>query len=147
MQQAMYSIRTLLSSQRLTVHSLKTDQKSGELRAYENTVEGPASVMISTTNFAAFDHESVTRFFTLFLDESREQTQAILDYQDAMAGMGRLELRARRAHLHELQEAGYITQRLGRKGQRYCYSLVEDDIPPLPAVETTRKTPEIKRPT
>ena len=35
-------------------------------------------------------------------------------------------------HLKELEEAGYITRRMGRKGQRYAYALVEDTIPEPP---------------
>ena len=102
MQEAMYSIRTLLSSQKLTLHGLKTDPKSGEFRAFENTVHGPASVMISTTNLAAFDHESVNRFFVLFLDESREQTAAILEQQRRMAGIAKINLTITRDRIRKL---------------------------------------------
>lgn len=87
MQEAMYSIRVLLSSQRLQIHSLKTDTQSGELTAYENVVEGPASVMISTTDLASFTFENVNRFFVLCLDESPEQTQRIMDHQRKIAGV------------------------------------------------------------
>jgi hypothetical protein len=38
-------------------------------------------------------------------------------------------------HVRELEEAGYITPRTGRKGQRYCYSLVEDEVPAIPDVK------------
>jgi hypothetical protein len=102
MQEAMYSVRTLLSSQKLTLQSLKTDPKTGEFKAYENTVVGPASVMISTTNLAAFTFENANRFFTLFLDESREQTAAILKHQLRTAGLERLRLAAARKKIERL---------------------------------------------
>ncbi len=120
MQEAMYSIRTLLSSQKLTLHGLKTDPKSGEFKAYENTVVGPASVMISTTNLAAFDHESVNRFFVLFLDESREQTRAILEQQRRMAGIAKINLtvtrdRTRKLHgnIQRLLKPVIVVNRIG----------------------------------
>jgi DNA-binding Xre family transcriptional regulator len=104
MQEAMYSVRTLLSSQRLIIHGLKTDAKSGEFRAYQNTVEGPASVMISTTDLSAFDHESVNRFFVLHLDESREQTKAILEHQRKVSGPDKIRLAATRKNIKRLHQ-------------------------------------------
>ena len=102
MQDAMYSIRTLLSSQKLTLHGLKTDPKTGEFRAFENTVCGPASVMISTTNLSAFTFENVNRFFVIFLDESREQTRAILDHQQRTAGLAKISLKINRQRIEKL---------------------------------------------
>lgn len=102
MLEAMYSIRTLLSSQKLSLHGLKTDPKTGEFKAYENTVEGPASVMISTTNLSAFTFENVNRFFVLFLDESREQTRAILERQRCMAGVEKIHLKETRKRVERL---------------------------------------------
>jgi hypothetical protein len=37
-----------------------------------------------------------------------------------------------REHLEGLTQLGYITSRIGKKGQKYAYSLVEDRIPDLP---------------
>ncbi len=102
MQEAMYSIRTLLSSQKLCLHGLKTDAKTGEFKAYENMVEGPASVMISTTDLSAFDHESANRFFVLYLDESREQTRAILEHQRKNSGPEKIRQRLAREKVSTL---------------------------------------------
>jgi len=102
MQEAMYSIRTLLSSQKLCLHGLKTDAKTGEFKAYENMVEGPAAVMISTTDLSAFDHESANRFFVLYLDESREQTRAILEHQRKNSGPEKIRLRLAREKIGTL---------------------------------------------
>jgi DNA primase len=52
------------------------------------------SVMIATTDPAVFDHETLTRFYTLYLDESEEQTQRVLDFQDRMAGPEGMKLNA-----------------------------------------------------
>jgi DNA primase catalytic core len=87
MQEAMYSIRTLLSAQRLQIHSVKTDSRSGELVPYENIVEGPASVLISTTDLASFNFENVNRFLVVHLDESPEQTRRIMEHQRKIAGL------------------------------------------------------------
>jgi len=102
MQEAMYSIRTLLSSQRLSLHGLKTDPKTGEFKAFENTVVGPVSVMISTTNLSAFTFENVNRFFILFLDESREQTRSILEWQRRTAGLDKINIKVNRQRIEKL---------------------------------------------
>lgn len=102
MQEAMYSIRTLLSSQKLSVHGLKTDPKTGEFKAYANVVEGPASVMISTTDLAAINHESVTRFFIVHMDESREQTRAILEHQRKNSGPEKIRIKLARERIGKL---------------------------------------------
>lgn len=104
MQDAMYSIRTLLSSQRLSLHSLKADQKTGDLKAYENTVEGPASVMISTTDLARFDFESVNRFLVIFLDESQEQTEEILRMTATMSGEAKIKISIQKKKIQQRQQ-------------------------------------------
>ena len=102
MQEAMYSIRTLLSSQRLRLHGLKADTKSGEFTSMEKVVDGPASVMISTTDLSRFDHETLNRFFVLYLDESPEQTRRILAHQEEMSGVKGLESDIRRRKIEKL---------------------------------------------
>lgn len=81
MQDAMYSIRTLQSSQRLSIASTRTDAKSGKLSVDEYTVYGPVVVMISTTNPDALDPETRQRFLILTIDESEKQTKEILQMQ------------------------------------------------------------------
>jgi DNA primase catalytic core len=104
MKDAMFAIRVLLSSQKLRLQGIKHDQQTGELRDYENVVEGPASVMIATTDKAAFDHETANRFFSLYLDESPEQTKKILEFQDKLDSIEGLEIRARHKIIAKLQQ-------------------------------------------
>jgi alpha-amylase/alpha-mannosidase (GH57 family) len=37
-------------------------------------------------------------------------------------------------HLRELEESGYIVHRIGKKGQKYAYSLVDETVPEVPSV-------------
>jgi hypothetical protein len=78
MQDAMYSIKTLISSQKLSVAATRTDAKTGKFSVDEYTVTGPVVVMVSTTNPDALDDETKQRFLLLTIDESPEQTQKIL---------------------------------------------------------------------
>ena len=81
MQEAMYSIKTLISSQKLSVAATRTDAKTGKFSVDEYTVYGPVVVMVSTTNPNALDDETKQRFLILTIDESPEQTKNILQAQ------------------------------------------------------------------
>jgi len=79
MEQAIYSIRTLQSSQRLSLGTTRNDPKTGRIRQESYTVEGPVFIMISTTNPDALGGETRNRFVVLTIDESEEQTRRILE--------------------------------------------------------------------
>ena len=81
MREAMYSIKTLISSQKLSIAATRTDAKTGKFSVDEYTVHGPVVVMVSTTNPDALDDEAKQRFLILTIDESREQTKSILQAQ------------------------------------------------------------------
>jgi hypothetical protein len=81
MQDAIYSIRTLQSDQRLSISV--TNNENGQMKTDENEVEGPVVIMITTTNPESLDYETRNRFVILTIDESREQTERILKIQRA----------------------------------------------------------------
>jgi len=99
MQDSLYSIRSLLSSQALRVSKTITDPKTFELRTTETTVRGNVSLLATTTNLASVDFETLTRFFILHLNESAEQTEAILQYRERMAGIAGLRLKSQREQI------------------------------------------------
>lgn len=90
---AIYSIRTIQSSKKITVAYTGKDPVTGEMKTGENTVEGPLMVFITTTQ-VEIDGETASRFVFLSIDESQEMTEKILCKQrqsHTMAGMlGRL---------------------------------------------------------
>jgi hypothetical protein len=78
MQAAMYSVKTLISSQRLSVAVTRTDPKTGKFSVDEYTVNGPVVVFVSTTRPNGLDDETKRRFLILTIDESEEQTKQII---------------------------------------------------------------------
>ena len=74
---AIYSIRTIQSSKKITVAYTGKDPMTGEMKTGENTVEGPLMVFITTTQ-VEIDGETASRFVFLSIDESREMTEKIL---------------------------------------------------------------------
>jgi DNA primase len=81
MREAMYSVKTLISSQKLSIAATRTDAKTGKFSVDEYSVYGPVVVMVSSTNPDALDDETKQRFLILTIDESPEQTHSILQAQ------------------------------------------------------------------
>ena len=77
---ATYAIRNLISSDGLTSEVAIRDPQTGKLTTMANTVEGPVAVFCTTTD-PDVDPETKSRFLVTGIDESREQTRRILDFQ------------------------------------------------------------------
>lgn len=77
---AIYSIRAIQSSKKITIAYTGKDAATGKLKTEENTVEGPLCVFITTTQ-TDIDGETASRFVFLSIDESREMTERILAKQ------------------------------------------------------------------
>ena len=77
---ATYAIRNLISSDGLTSEVAMRDPQTGKLTTMANTVDGPTSVFCTTTD-PEVDAETKSRFLVTGIDESREQTRRILDFQ------------------------------------------------------------------
>jgi energy-coupling factor transporter ATP-binding protein EcfA2 len=79
--QAVYSLRTLASDQRLSIAATRTDPNTGKLATEHYEVFGPVVIVITTTSAEAFDEETRSRFVQLSMNESIEQTRVILSQQ------------------------------------------------------------------
>jgi len=77
---AVYSIRSIQSSKKITIAYTGKDPATGELRTQDNTVEGPLMVFITTTQ-VDIDGETQSRFVFISIDESEQMTKKILAKQ------------------------------------------------------------------
>ncbi len=75
----LYPLRELQSKKRITKTVVHKDTK-GTTRTVHLTVEGPVSVAGCTTQESIYEDNS-NRSFLLYIDESAEQDQKIMDYQ------------------------------------------------------------------
>jgi DNA primase catalytic core len=108
MAEATYAIRNLVSAGELMIEATIKDPATGKLVTMTNRVEGPTAVFITTTD-PETDPETKSRFFITSVDESREQTQAILAFQrrrQTLAGL------ADGAELEPILERHHNFQRL-----------------------------------
>ena len=105
-EEASYAIRNLISAGELIIESAIKDPTSGKIITMINRVEGPTSVFLTTTN-PETDAETKTRFFVTSIDESREQTRKIMEFQrqrQTLKGVaGNLELKAVLSRHHNFQ--------------------------------------------
>jgi DNA primase len=110
---ASYPLRALISAGELIIETTVKDLGSGQLTTVQNRVEGPTSVFITTTS-PNTDPETRSRFFVTSVDESREQTRRILDFQRS-----RRTLRGHSSHV-----AQEVTVRKHRNFQRLLQRIV-----------------------
>ena len=75
----LYPLRELQTKKRITKTVVHKDTK-GTTRTIHLTVEGPVSVAGCTTQESIYEDNS-NRSFLLYIDESQEQDQKIMDYQ------------------------------------------------------------------
>jgi DNA primase catalytic core len=109
--QAVYSLRTLASDQRLSIAATRTDPATGKLSTEHYEVFGPVVIVITTTSAEAFDEETRSRFVQLSMNESVEQTRIILSQQRHQHSLlGVLE----RAESEEIKKLHHHAQRLVR---------------------------------
>lgn len=73
---AAYALKLLQSDGELTIASTGKDTETGNLITQEYRVEGPVSIMLTTTAIE-IDEELLNRCLILTVDEGREQTEAI----------------------------------------------------------------------
>lgn len=77
---ARYALRNLISEKKLVIESTIKSALTGRLETQLNTVYGPTAVFETTTN-PDTDPETKSRYLLLSVDESPEQTRAILEMQ------------------------------------------------------------------
>ena len=103
---ARYALRNLISDRKLVIESTIKNALTGRLETQLNTVYGPTAVFETTTN-PDTDPETKSRYVLLSVDESAEQTKAILEAQRQSHTLeGRKRRKAREAVLakhHALQ--------------------------------------------
>ena len=101
---ARYPLRNLISDKKLTIESTVKNPLTGRLETQVNTVYGPTAVFETTTN-PDTDAETKSRYLLLSVDESPEQTRAILDAQRHSHTLEGRKRRAARAAVLTRQHA------------------------------------------
>lgn len=77
---AYYAIRNLISAKKLVIETTVKSPLTGQLTTQLNTVNGPTAVFQTTTQ-PDLDAETRSRFIVTSIDETLEQTRAILEAQ------------------------------------------------------------------
>jgi DNA primase catalytic core len=79
-EKASYALKLLQSEGELTIASTGKDPHSGRMETQEYHVEGPSSLILTTTSID-IDEELMNRCLVLTVDETREQTERIHQLQ------------------------------------------------------------------
>jgi len=101
-----YAVRTLISARHLSVEFVTRERGTGKLKTVSRRIPGPTSVFCTVTD-PNVDAETRSRFFVLGVDETREQTERILQLQrrrHTLAGLsGSVEAREIRQKHRDFQ--------------------------------------------
>jgi len=101
---AHYAIRNLISSKKLVIETTIKNPLTGKMETQVNRVNGPTAVFQTTTNPEA-DAETRSRFILTSVDESAEQTRAILAAQRNSHTLDGLLRRQSRVHILQRHHA------------------------------------------
>jgi DNA primase catalytic core len=77
---ARYAVRNLISAKKLTIETTIKNPLTGKMETQVNTVHGPTAVFETTTQ-PDTDPETKSRYLVIAVDESSEQTRAIVAVQ------------------------------------------------------------------
>jgi hypothetical protein len=102
-ERASYALKLLQSEGELTIASTGKDPVTGKLVTHEYRVEGPVSILLTTTAIE-IDEELMNRCLVLTVDEGREQTRAIHARQRTGETLGGLLARRERAYVTGLHQ-------------------------------------------
>ena len=83
-EEAEFALRELQSNEQLISSTSKKDEVTGEIKSGENIVRGPIASMVATTQGEMY-HDNSTRVFFIIVDESKEQTKAIIKYKNQLS--------------------------------------------------------------
>lgn len=98
-----YALKLLQSEGRISIATTTKDPETGDMKTKRHEVEGPVSVMLTTTA-AQVDDELQNRALVLTVGEDREQTRAIHERQrraQTLEGMLRRQDREKVLRLHK----------------------------------------------
>ena len=82
-EEAQYAVRELISNGQLT-SSTSVKNEAGQIQSQVKTVRGPIASLAATTRGEVYE-DNLSRVFLVAVDESQEQTQRIIEYQNARA--------------------------------------------------------------
>lgn len=78
MNEALYNIRALQSEGKLIFETVMEDPKTGRLKTERIEKEGPTNFIVTTTRLK-IHYENETRNWSIFMDESEDQTKKVKD--------------------------------------------------------------------
>jgi DNA primase len=106
-EEAQLAFRELQSREMLSTSTTGQDEK-GNLRAYEKVVYGPIASLACTTRGEVYE-DNMSRCFMIAVDESREQTQRVIRYQNKKAS-GQIDARQEQETARFLQNCIRLLQ-------------------------------------
>jgi DNA primase/energy-coupling factor transporter ATP-binding protein EcfA2 len=106
-EEAEYAYRELVSNGEL-ISAISIKDEAGRIMSGKKIVRGPVASMACTTNGRVYE-DNISRMLLVAVDESREQTERIIRYQNGKAA-GRTDAEAETRHKRFLQQFARLLQ-------------------------------------
>ena len=82
-EKAEYAVRELISKGKITSSTSGKDEQSGTIKSHRHTVYGPVTTFACTTHGKIYE-DNMNRVFVIAVDETKEQTSRVINYQNDM---------------------------------------------------------------
>lgn len=107
--QALYPLRELQSKKKIS-KTIAFKNTKGETRSVHITVEGPVCVAGCTTQESIYE-DNANRSFLLYLDESQEQDEKIMEYQRKLSA-GKIDIVSKQKAIQLLQNSQRLLENI-----------------------------------
>lgn len=107
--QALYPLRELQSKKKIS-KTIAFKNTKGETRSVHITVEGPVCVAGCTTQESIYE-DNANRSFLLYLDETSEQDERIMEYQRKLSA-GKIDINQKQKAISQLQNCQRLLENI-----------------------------------
>lgn len=124
-EQALFPIRELQSKRRI-IRTVPFKNTKGETKSIQLIVEGPVTIAGCTTKESIYE-DNANRSFLIYIDESKEQDEKIMNYQRKVSA-GRIDLAAQQKIVKQFQDMQRILQPLQIRNPFAEFLKIPDEV-------------------
>jgi predicted transcriptional regulator len=124
-EQALFPIRELQSKRRI-IRTVPFKNTKGETKSIQLIVEGPVTIAGCTTKESIYE-DNANRSFLIYIDESKEQDEKIMNYQRKVSA-GKIDTVAQQKIIKEFQDMQRILQPLQIRNPFAEFLKIPDEV-------------------
>lgn len=124
-EQALFPIRELQSKRRI-IRTVPFKNTKGETKSIQLIVEGPVTIAGCTTKESIYE-DNANRSFLIYIDESKEQDEKIMNYQRKVSA-GKIDVAAQQKIIKQFQDMQRILQPIQIRNPYAEFLKIPDEV-------------------